>query len=175
MAENGELLPVYEVTEDGQRQRLAVLKIAEGHVDFIDRANPTAEPIKAAVSPELWACKIINRSISNEGKSPFNHLNQNQTMKELVKYHDLLPEVEADPAEHIVTLVQRNDREALLFVINTSPEVCAGRLRFSQPRQGRLQPLLAPGPNIVIKDGQAEIILQAGIVEVFRVLAESGS
>lgn len=42
MAENGELLPVYEVTEDGQMQHLAVLKVAEGHADFIDRANPTA-------------------------------------------------------------------------------------------------------------------------------------
>lgn len=96
-------------------------------------------------------------------------------MKELVKYHDLLPEVEADPAQHIVTLVQRNDREALLFVINTSPELCAGRLYFSQPRQGRLQPLLAPGPDIAIKDGLAEITLQAGIVEVFRVLSDSDS
>lgn len=93
-------------------------------------------------------------------------------MKELVKYHDLLPEVEADPAEHIVTLVQRNDREALLFVINTSLEVCVGQLRFSLPRQGRLQPLLAPGPDLAIKDSQAEVTLQAGIVEVFRVLSD---
>lgn len=93
-------------------------------------------------------------------------------MKDLVKYHDLLPEVEADPAEHIVTLIQRNDREALLFVINTSLEVCVGRLRFSQPSQGRLQPLLEPGPDITIQDGRAEVTLEAGIVEVFRVLSD---
>jgi hypothetical protein len=118
---------------------------------------------------------LPNFACSQISLSQFNRLYQNQAMKELVKYHDLLPEVEADPAEHIVTLVQRNDREALLFVINTSPEVCAGRLRFSQPHQGRLQPLLAPGPDIAIKDGQAEITLQAGIVEVFRVLSDSAS
>ncbi len=93
-------------------------------------------------------------------------------MKDLVKYHDLLPEVKADPAEHIVTLVQRNDRETLLFVINTSPEICVGRLLFSQPGQGRLQPLLELGADIAIKNGQAEVTLEAGIVEVFRVLSD---
>jgi multiple sugar transport system permease protein len=43
---NGESLPVYDVTINGQTRRLAVLKIAEGHGDFVDPANPTAEPIK---------------------------------------------------------------------------------------------------------------------------------
>jgi multiple sugar transport system permease protein len=43
---NGEALPVYDVTVEGQTRRLAMLKVAEGHGDFIDPANPAAEPIK---------------------------------------------------------------------------------------------------------------------------------
>jgi multiple sugar transport system permease protein len=42
---NGETLPVYDVTIDGETRRMAMLKVAEGHGDFIDPANPDAEPI----------------------------------------------------------------------------------------------------------------------------------
>jgi hypothetical protein len=95
-------------------------------------------------------------------------------MKKLLQYCDLLPEVEVDPADRIVSLVQRNDREALLFLINISPELCVGQLRFSQPRHGRLQPLLSPGQDVNIEAGQAQITLQAGIVEVYRVYGDGG-
>ncbi|GAB4437356.1 MAG: hypothetical protein Fur0044_34280 [Anaerolineae bacterium] len=64
MAENGELLPVYEVT------------------------NPTAEPTETAVSPQLWACKIINRSIKYRCPEKFflNHQGS-----KVAQTYDLLP------------------------------------------------------------------------------------
>lgn len=43
---NGQELPIYDVTVDGQTRRLAMLKVAEGRGDFIDPANPTAAPEK---------------------------------------------------------------------------------------------------------------------------------
>lgn len=46
---NGQELPVYDVTVDGQVRRLALLKVAEGLGQFVDPANPSAEPVKVRV------------------------------------------------------------------------------------------------------------------------------
>lgn len=43
---NGEALPVYDVTVEGQTWRLALANVAEGHGDFIDPANPAKPPLK---------------------------------------------------------------------------------------------------------------------------------
>jgi hypothetical protein len=91
-------------------------------------------------------------------------------MKKLLGYGNLSPEIEVDPSGHIYTVIQRNDREAMLFVINTSPEAQTARLQFRSPSEGRLQPMLNPGADITIAAGQAEIPLQPGLVEVFRII-----
>ncbi|HXV44483.1 MAG TPA: hypothetical protein VEC96_15570 [Anaerolineae bacterium] len=91
-------------------------------------------------------------------------------MKKLLRYGDLSPEIEVDPSGHIYTVIQRNDREAMLFVINTSPEAQTAKLQFRRPSEGRLQPVLTPGADITIAAGKAEIPLQAGVVEVFRII-----
>jgi multiple sugar transport system permease protein len=57
---NGEELPLYDVTIEGQTQRLALVNVAEGHGDFIDPANPSAEPIKVRMkfAEPVWTIKF---------------------------------------------------------------------------------------------------------------------
>lgn len=60
VAVNGQDLPVYDVTIEGQTRRLALLKVAEGHGDFIDPANPSAEPIKVRMkfTEPVWTIEF---------------------------------------------------------------------------------------------------------------------
>lgn len=94
-------------------------------------------------------------------------------MKNLFHSSDSAPEIEVDPSGHIYTVIQRNDRETMLFVINTSLELQRAVVQFRDPAEGFLQPVLASGTNIPIIAGEAEILLQAGVVEVFRIISRS--
>jgi hypothetical protein len=99
-----------------------------------------------------------------------NHPIKSKDMKKLLRYGDLSPEIEVDPSGHIYTVIQHNDREVMLFVINTSSEAQTVKLQFRSPSEGRLQPVLNAGADITIAAGQAEIPLQPGVVEVFRII-----
>lgn len=87
-----------------------------------------------------------------------------------LKYYSLKPEVETNN-RHILTVVQENNFEKILFVINMNSQFKKVKLRFEEVETGRLEEIFSQNTASYIKGGEATLDIPAEMgVEIFRIL-----
>lgn len=88
----------------------------------------------------------------------------------LLKYYSLKPEVETNN-RYILTVVQENNFEKILFVINMNSQFKKVKLRFEKVEKGRLEEIFSLKTASYIKGGEATLDIPAEMgVEIFRIL-----
>ncbi|MBA7476453.1 hypothetical protein ES707_11839 [subsurface metagenome] len=86
-----------------------------------------------------------------------------------LKYYDLKPEVEAND-HHVLTVIQKNNFEKILFVINMNSKSKEVRLKFHGFKTGRLEEIFLQKTASYIKNGKSTISIDGLGVEIFRIL-----
>ena len=87
----------------------------------------------------------------------------------LLEYHGLRPEVETNN-RYILTVVQKNKFEKILFVINMNSKFKEVKLKFQKSKTGKLEEFFSQKTASYIKIGEATIDINGLDVEIFRIL-----
>jgi len=90
-------------------------------------------------------------------------------LSSFLEYHGLRPEVETNN-RYILTVVQKNKFEKILFVINMNSKFKEVKLKFQKPETGKLEEFFSQKTASYIKRGEATIDINGLEVEIFRIL-----
>jgi len=86
-----------------------------------------------------------------------------------LEYYGLRPEVETNN-RYILTVVQKNKFEKILFVINMNSKFKEVKLKFQKSKTGKIEEFFSQKTASYIKRGEATIDINGLDVEIFRIL-----
>jgi len=87
----------------------------------------------------------------------------------LLKYCCLKPEAETNN-HNVLTVVQKNDFEKILFVINMDSKFKEVRLKLQEVEAGRLEEIFSKKTASYIKNGLSNVSIDGLSVEIFRII-----
>jgi beta-galactosidase len=111
--------------------------------------------------------RIENDYLSNDGVNEDESLID--VLDSFLKYFNLRPEVETND-RHVLTVVQRNNFEKILFVTNMDSKSKEVRLKLQKIETGRLEEIFSKKTVSYIKNGVSNISIGKLGVEIFRIL-----